>query len=383
MRIGILTFHRAYNCGAMLQAWALKKTLERMGHKVEFPTCNHVGESKRWKVAKWHNPSKRGFAWVYDVVYSFIWNVKNIPRIVGSIPCEDILRTRYKAFRIAHIPERDCSPREFIHHYDVLVYGSDQIWNQDIAHPYEDLFLNEHESGVPAIAYAASYGDERLEDDKLRRMIRALSTFSAISVRETLAKDQLSIYSQKPIEETIDPTLLVTPEMYDEISYGSVPKEPYLFMYTLFTTDFFIRTAKMLARRLGVKCVIAPCSQYSRWLSPMGLTYSISPDRLVEYAKHAKYVLAGSFHGTVMGVIFKKPFLSLRKQIDGNESRPAALLRKLGMSNRLVTPETTIDEMERILRTPLPDFQNQLDNERRKSLRWLATALQHTKDVQG
>ena len=42
MRIAILTFHRAYNCGAMLQAWALKTVLERKGHALvdkEFDEC--------------------------------------------------------------------------------------------------------------------------------------------------------------------------------------------------------------------------------------------------------------------------------------------------------------------------------------------------------
>lgn len=76
------------------------------------------------------------------------------------------------------------------------------------------------------------------------------------------------------------------------------------------------------------------------------MRYSVSPDCLVQYARNAKYVLAGSFHGTVMGVMFKKPFLSLRGQVDLHESRPAALLRKIGRSNRLVNPTTSLDEMD-------------------------------------
>ena len=35
MNIGILTFHRAHNYGAVLQCYALKKTLEKMGHDVQ------------------------------------------------------------------------------------------------------------------------------------------------------------------------------------------------------------------------------------------------------------------------------------------------------------------------------------------------------------
>ena len=36
MKIGILTFHRAHNYGAMLQAYALKHILQGKGHHVEF-----------------------------------------------------------------------------------------------------------------------------------------------------------------------------------------------------------------------------------------------------------------------------------------------------------------------------------------------------------
>ena len=35
MKIGILTFHRAYNYGAVLQAYALKKVIESFGAEVE------------------------------------------------------------------------------------------------------------------------------------------------------------------------------------------------------------------------------------------------------------------------------------------------------------------------------------------------------------
>ena len=35
MRIGILTFHRAHNYGAVLQCYALQETLKRMGHDVQ------------------------------------------------------------------------------------------------------------------------------------------------------------------------------------------------------------------------------------------------------------------------------------------------------------------------------------------------------------
>ena len=35
MRIGIITFHAAFNYGSMLQAYALQTFLEKKGHQVE------------------------------------------------------------------------------------------------------------------------------------------------------------------------------------------------------------------------------------------------------------------------------------------------------------------------------------------------------------
>ena len=376
MRIGILTFHRAYNCGAMLQAWALRKTLERMGHRVEFPACNHVGETKRFWLLAWPGAEKKGWAKVRSVLGRSWVNLCNLPANLGSIPCEGILQKRYRAFRGRFLPERDCRPEAFDQHYDVMVSGSDQVFNE--SHTREDapvFFCENKPKSLRAIAYAASYGDTPPEGCRLERVVRALDHFDAVSMRETMARDLLTAESRKEIAETLDPTLLVTADDYAEIAAGEIPDKPYLFMYTLYTDPFYLDTAKELARRLGVKCIIAPCYQFSRWKAPRGLTYSVSPDRLVQYARNAKYVLAASFHGTVLGIVFKKPFLSLRGAVDPYESRPAVLLRKVGCLNRLVNPTTPIDEMERLLREPLPDCTAALETERAASLAWLKKAI--------
>ena len=368
MRIAILTFHRAYNCGAALQAWALKTVLERMGHSVEFPACNSVGLTPRWKYSV-SNTVKRGFAWGRSVIGRSLINLL-------SIPNEDLSRFRYTSFRRLHLPERSCLPSEFDKHYDLIVIGSDQVWNEGLTCGDASLFFGENlPRNMRRIVYAASYGDKPLDQDRIGRVLRALDNFSAVSVREKLVKDQLSALSDKDIQEALDPTLLLDAVDYDVIAQGPTPKKPYLFMYTLFAESFFVDTAKELARKLGVRCVIAPCYQYSRYGAPRGLTYGISPDRLLQYARNAKYVLAGSFHGTVMGVVFNKPFLSLRGQCDTFESRPAALLRKLGCENRLVYPSMTIDEMYHRIMSPLPSIREELVAMRSRSLAWLKGAL--------
>jgi len=375
MRIGIITFHRAYNCGAILQAWALKTVLERMGHAVEFPICNHVGEAKRWQhelIAR----DKYGIRFVYSFLGRLCLNAL-------SIPNEDILRMRYRHFRKAYLPERACAPNDFDKYYDLVVVGSDQVWSVKHTMSEAPLFFAESfPACVRTIAYAASYGDSPLNDDAIGRVASSLDRFSHISVREPLAQRQLSSLSSRRIDVTLDPTLLLTASDYAAISHdGSFAREPYLFMYTLSTEPFFVDTARKLADRLGVRCIIAPCYQYTRYGAVKGLTYGVSPDRLVGLARRAKYVLAGSFHGTVMGLMFNRPFLSLREQADEHESRPAALLNMIDCGERLVNPLTPISDMEELLRREVPaNAYRLLEARRKESLQWLDQAVGNAGD---
>ena len=370
MKVGIVTFNSAHNYGAVLQAWALKTVLERMGHKVEFPICNHVGETERWQY-ELINRNKHGIERVRSFVGRFLLNAL-------SIPNEDILRSRYRRFREVHLPERVCSPSDIDKYYDLVIVGSDQVWSAKHSESEAPLFFAENlPECVRKIAYAASYGDKPLDGDAINRVIASLERFSHVSVREKLAQEQLSCLSSKKVDVQLDPTLLLSAKDYDLIANdGDVINEPYLFMYTLSTSSFFVDTAKKLADRLGVKCVIAPCYQYSRFGAPKGLTYSISPDRLLGFARGAKYVLAGSFHGTVMGLLFNKPFLSLRAQVDEYESRPAALLNALGCGNRLVNPKTSLEEMKLMLGCDISQsVYNSLEEKRNMSLQWLTKAI--------
>ena len=48
MKIGILTYHRAHNYGAMLQAYALRTYLQAQGHEVEFIDYWPTGHAKEY-----------------------------------------------------------------------------------------------------------------------------------------------------------------------------------------------------------------------------------------------------------------------------------------------------------------------------------------------
>lgn len=371
MRIAILTFHRAYNCGAMLQAWALKTVLERMGHSIEFPILNHVGERTRWPSTwvKWSaNPLRLLRSFIYRSLYNFC-----------SIPCEDIRRFRFKRFRKRYLPERACTCEELAKYYDLIVIGSDQVWSDVHSLDEAPIFFAENlPASIPKIGYAVSYGDKPLPTERLSRVVAAYQRFKAVSVREQLVQQQLEECGCGKPSVTLDPTLLLEKDDYLQIITGARPlKEPYLFMYTLSTQGFFVDTAKAIAKRLGVRAIIAPMYQRTRYGAVSGLTYGISPDKLVEFVAHAKYVLAGSFHGTVLATIFGKPMLSLRMEADNPDypSRPGGLLKLVGQEKRLVTPDVSIDDMIVRLTAPIPST-NKLLQAKETSITWLKRNLE-------
>lgn len=374
MRIGILTFQRAYNCGAALQAWSLRTVLERMGHTVEFPTCNSVGDERRWNCLPsgiyWMTHFLRALRAMLSFVYHF-------PAHLLSIPCVDIMHARYQTFRKRFLPERDCTPQDFSKYFDIIVAGSDQIWTERIVGTEAPLFFGEWEAnGIPLISYAASCGDGEVPETTMNRLRKDLTRFSHISVREAALQKRLEDLTGRSIAHVLDPTLLMSAQDYDEIAEGEVPQEPYLFMYILMREEPYVKAARELAKRLGVRCVIASCYVCTRWKKLPEQVLSISPDRLVQYVRHAKYVLTSSFHGTALSVVFRKPFLSFSFQKRNMTlSRIGSLLHLIGCEERLMCPDRDINEMREILSLPLPDYSSALEHERAKSLAWLESTL--------
>lgn len=361
MRIAILTFHKAVNCGAALQAWALRVALERMGHQVEFFDC--TGEQKRWLTRL----PCRGV--------SLCTILKLLLVDIMSVPIRDLVFHRYRKFQMRYLPDRTCPSDEIKSRYDLLVVGSDQVWNFDLIGKGAEFFLAEAlPAEVRKITYAISLGDVKLPEDRKGRLREAMMRFSALSVREPSAREQLRQLTTQEIAVVLDPTLLLEACDYGKIEGGKVSGD-YLFLYTVYAKPFFIQTAKQLAKRLGVKCVIATCYCYSWHYAFKGVQLGVSPDRLVRYVRNAKYVLAASFHGTVLGAIFEKPMLSLRESVDTLESRPAAFLRQMGCAERLVNPIISLDEMQNRLLAPSPMYAERVRPLREESLAWLAGNL--------
>ena len=321
MRIGISTFHRAYNCGAVLQAWALANILGQMGHDVSFPDCNAVGEISPWPEL-WR-PSVLGklrnfLGWLVSLV-----RTRFLPFVT---------RRRYRKFIDAHLRHVPCTVAELPRRYDLLVVGSDQVWSERCAGSELPLFLGETVApSLPLVGYSVSIGDRPLPEAAVRRLRDALARrFRRVSFREEALARQLA--SDEPV--TCDPTLLLDAAEYAPVACPQrLEKGDYVFLYGVSDVGVVWPAALRLARAKGLRLVAVGfvshelCREKGVRVIP-----SAAPDVFLAYLRDAKFVVASSFHGCVFSILFGKRFLNLYgEETKGEDGRQAHLLRELGL----------------------------------------------------
>lgn len=370
MRIAIITYHKAHNCGAMLQAWALQTFLCAAGHDVEFPSCNNVGVPRRWielpGMRKSHGLAKIRL-WLSQCLINLF-----------SIGWEDANRYAYNRFRRRFLKERSCTPDKFADNYDCAIIGSDQVWHPIISKSDTPLFLAENiPTSVPVVSYAASFGDTMPAEPALKRLLAALPRFKAISVREELAAATLhkAGFAAKTV---LDPTFLLSNEGYRPLVGPRPYRKKYIFLYAVSLSDFVLQSARKLAAMLDLELVVCGVYVHTRYHTPPECICGVSPERMVTYIAHAEYVLASSFHGTALPVILSKPFLSICDQLESQNVRISTLLEKTGLSNRIVDPSIPIETMYSRLTMPVDwvAVQDRIAMLRQDSIAFLKGALE-------
>ena len=218
MKIGILTFHRSVNNGAVIQCYSLSKRLQK-----EFPDADV-------EVIDYHMPKIQES---YHISF-FKFLKEKRPRILAAklktllLEPNHILwqkkRNQVFADSIHELPLSkqfifDDKPDELFSYiernYDLVIAGSDAIWNyvsRGFPNPY---FLSESIT-IPKMSYAAScYGlsYEKVPEEQRSIIGKILNTYQFIGVRD----DESEIYARKmgcqmEIVHTCDPTVFLDVE---------------------------------------------------------------------------------------------------------------------------------------------------------------------------
>lgn len=363
MKVGILTFHRAHNCGAMLQCFALQTVLERMGHTVDVLDCNAIGEEKRFRnLCLW--PLRRSARKVIEFLFS-----------LGSF---DLRLLRFAKFRRCNLHlSAPVDFRNFPQEYDRYIVGSDQVFQPNLTKELAPLFLLDAVlDATKKFSYAASFGYESLPDKYRPLYKRCLDKFADLSVREAsgakIIQEELEL--KKNVSVVLDPTLLLTAADYAPMERRIAAPVKYVLVYSIGGAYKKLRdTAKQVAEKFGLKIVYVNACRRHYWDVPFSDYLSVSPDRMIYLIHHAQFVVTTSFHGVAFSLIYHKPFIAILPNDSKVAGRIPALLSKVGLLNNAI-PETEMVSDKLLESAKAMDYEAidaELDSFRQKSFAFL------------
>lgn len=366
MNIGILSMQRIYNYGSFLQAYALKATLERMGHKVSFVDIERVNKKT---VSKQKNSlqkllSKKEYIDRY-LIKRYLFSKKNaeMDRIFRKVQKEyfGILPDK------EHVSTQEC---------DAVVIGSDEIFNCE---PNSQWGVTSQRfgniPGVITISYAASCGYTSITDivEKDRSIIKeALGKMKAISVRDQNTLEFVQYFGKKDVSINLDPVFIYAfDQEIQEAEYLGWPNYPYMVVYAYHNRiekKEEINTIKKYAKDHGLRTISIGGSL--PWCDEFVV---ISPFQVLAYFRHADCIVTDTFHGTVMAAKLNKPLAVLVRE--SNKNKLVDLLNRISVESHKVD---CIDCLKDILDKPLDyEITNQIiENEKQKALLYLQSALE-------
>lgn len=324
-RVGIITYHFAVNYGAMLQCYALKTAVEKLGNHCE--VLNYISD------VQLNNNSlyRRGGA------KNYVKNLLLLP--FHGVRAER--QRRVEAFRKECLGtgKRMSSISELDDHIrgeklDVLISGSDQVWNPHIE-DFDKAFFYPFSSPARKIGYAVSIG-KASEEDLLpyREWIR---DFDEITVREESAKELVSALAGKPVQSAVDPVFLLSSEEW-EAMLPSAMKQNSGTLAAYFVKpdqlDEKIRIVEKIAAEKGLKpIIISP--RISKYNFTKHVISNAGPLEFLTAIRDAEFVCTDSFHGTVFSAILNRQFLTLEREEDKKDGRKKDVLKILKLSDRI------------------------------------------------
>lgn len=344
MKIGILTYHRAHNYGAILQAIGTRVFLKKHGYDsyyIDYYPDYHKQMYLPFSIKEIFNLGLRnGFFYIKNHI--LYWS-----------DC----KLRYNNFE--NFVKENISPfcKSVNERYDIVIYGSDQIWRQQrCGIGYNPIYFGDHSINARyKISYAASMGNipSAKEEDSVCNLCK---NFDSISVREKTLKDYLEKKGLNNVFLCLDPSLLLNMNDWTPYLKQVSIKRNYVLLYHLQPNAFDIEQAKAFAKRLGcdLKIIQGKVNRSSDMFDCVS-----GPGEFLSLISNARCVLSSSFHGVAFSIIFNKPFWA---SLVRNYERVTGLLEQLEIGSCFIDGNNMAH-----LSLPVIDYHKV--NERIKTLR--------------
>ena len=248
-KVSVITMHRIYNFGSILQTYATQKIFEKHGFNCE--------------IVDYVSPNRKKIPLFLDCPEVLKNNgMKRIVYYIAKVPSfviKDITFGRFINKYLNLSKRRYFSNDELLKHppiADYYVTGSDQVWNSKYnAGIDKSFYLNYADKNSTKIAFVASFGNTHISDEESKVIKPLINEYSDISVREDSAVEILSSMGFNS-ECLIDPTLQISKEEWTKIASKKLVKEQYLLLFLLYNEDNGASEyAKKVAKEKGLKIV--------------------------------------------------------------------------------------------------------------------------------
>lgn len=326
-KIGVLTFHKTTNYGAELQKYALQKTLKNNGFYSEVIDYKCDAVEKR--------------ELTMDIIKIIKERkLKDIIKCIVRSDSQFIRSNKFKNFAnefvYTSVDSYDKSNiKETNDKYADFIVGSDQVWNMTLTGTDYTYLLDFVDDNTKKKSYAASFGYKEIPEQYIDKNKELLNQFEVLNVREKQGKDILAKITDKNVNITIDPTLLMSEEEWNCLLEKYIPyKKDYIFVYLPeYSKEVFSNIRKLAKKE---KCKIIYIHGSLRDEIGMKNLRTASPIDFLGLIKNSKYVITGSFHAICFSLIFKKEFFYTMAPFKKNNSRVENLLKMVELENRSI-----------------------------------------------
>lgn len=324
-RIGVITFHRAINYGAVLQTYGLITTLNAIS-----PGCRVIdyrGYRLENHYKLFYLPQNKN-------------KLKSFAKCIIKYPVNSKRRRVFSEFVSKYIPVTeevydDNTISKANESFDCYITGSDQVWSPKTVGfdpAYFLTFADDQEKN----SYAASFGVNKIPDSLRDEYKKRLSGYANISVREDSAIPIVKeLLAESQPERHIDPSLLLDAAQWGKLA--SKPKDSgYVLLFTVNMPKKLIAFARSLAAAKGLKMIYI---NEKPIFCEKGIEYrrTVSPQEFLGLIENADYVITNSFHGTAFSINFRKNFYVELDTKSGRNTRAENLMSILGIREREIT----------------------------------------------
>lgn len=329
-KVGLITFHSTNNYGAALQCYALQQALNNIGADAKVIDYTAAMLERPFGITALKE--KGVIRYILGVFYYFLRSFRN---------------KKFNNFRnlIKKTPKVKKSELVDLNNvFDVFITGSDQVWNGTITSYDDAYYLGFVREQKKKNSYAASFGMNRIPDDKTEQYIKLLRDFNTYFVREQNGVQIIKELLDKDAFQTIDPTLLIKKSEWEDVAIDPEITGKYIFVYQISPSDIIPKVVKKLRQITGYRIVAIPFllgKQSVRYKAIL----NAGPAEWIGYIKNAEYIVTDSFHGTAFSTLFNKCFFSC---VSENESRIASFLKMVKLESRLLSSASILENIATI-----------------------------------